>query len=152
MKITVQRRTLTIESTQGEMSLDGIFECYTLEPRDRRFAPASITDGGPTKPYAIPVGTFFWKKYFSPKHGFEVVLIEGVPGFTSIELHPGNIPKDTLGCTVVGTTEQANFVGHSKEEFARLMAKLPDSGTIDYLDAPEPPRQQIQDNPHGDVT
>ena len=151
MKITVERRILTPESTEGEMLLDGTFECYTLEPKDRRYAITSI-DGGPVKPYAIPAAIYFWKKYLSPSHGFEVVLVEGVPGFTSIEIHPGNVPKDTLGCTVVGTFEQQNFVGHSKEEFGRLMAKLPDSGTIEYIYAPVPPGQQIENPPNDDVT
>lgn len=151
MNITVQREPLTPQSTPGKMSLDGVFECYTLEPRNKIYAP--MIGGVAQKPYAIPAGSFFWRKVMSPEHGFEVVLIQGVPGFTGIEIHPGNIPKNTRGCTVVGTIQEQNFVGHSQEEFARLMAKLPDSGTIDYLDAPpvQQPDQSVQSNPQSSV-
>jgi Family of unknown function (DUF5675) len=152
VRITVQRETETVESTEGQMFLDGLFECYTLEPRNKRFAPTSITDAGPEKPYAIPAGIEYpWIKYFSPDHGFEVVRLRNVPGFTAIEIHPGNFPKDTLGCTVVGMIEQENFVGHSQEEFARLMAKLPSSGTILYLDPASVPGKGNQQPPHADV-
>ena len=143
MKITVQRKTLTPQSTEGEMFLDGLFECYTLEPP---------TLDPPTKPRAIPADTYPWRKYFSPDHGIEVVLVENVPGFTGIEIHPGNFPRDTLGCTVVGTIEQENFVGHSQEEFARLMAKLPASGTITYRDPANIPGKPAQQEPQSQVS
>lgn len=146
MKITVQRRIQTPQSTEGDLFLDGIWECYTLEPRDRKFAPASITDGGPTKPYAIPAGTYSWQKQMSAHFGFEVVAVLNVPGFTGIEIHPGSLPQNTLGCTLVGSIEQQNFIGHSQEEFTRLMSLLPASGTIAYLDvvpAAPPPNQQV---------
>lgn len=143
MKITVQRKTLTPQSTQGEMFLDGLFECYSLEPRDRKFAPTSITDGGSEKPYAIPAGTYPWRKYQSPELGYEDVLIEDVPGFTGVEIHIGNFPRNTKGCTLVGSVEQQDFVGHSKEEFGRLMLKLPASGQITYLDPPAAPADPL---------
>ena len=142
MKITIQRKTLTPESTTGELFLDAMYECVTLEPP---------TLEPPAKPRAIRAGTYFWEKRTSPHFGFETVWVLGVPDFVAIEIHPGNFPKDTLGCTLVGTFEQQNFVGHSKEEFARLTAKLPDSGTIDYLDAPASPGEKVQDNPQAGV-
>ena len=117
------------------MFLDGLFQCYTLEP------PKEIP---PTKPRAIDAGTYPWKKYMSPKLGIEVVLLMNVPDFDAVEIHPGNDAEDTLACTVVGMIESENFVGHSREAFAELMAKLPTSGTITYLDPPEtPPGQQV---------
>lgn len=136
MKITIQRRILTNESTEGEMFLDGLFEAYTLEPP---------TLDPPAKPRAIRAGTYFWEKRTSPHFGFPTVWVLGVPDFVNIEIHPGNFPQDTLGCTLVGTFEQQNFVGHSKEAFADLMRKIPDSGTIDYKDAPA-------EQPNSDIT
>jgi Family of unknown function (DUF5675) len=143
MRITVLRDEPTPQSTEGTMYLDGRFECYTLEPP---------TLQPPTKPRAIPAGVYNWQKYLSPKMGFEVILLLNVPDFTGVEIHPGNDPDDTIACTVVGTVEQDNFVGHSREAFAELMAKLPDSGTIDYVDkAAAAVRQQDQNNPDAGV-
>lgn len=124
--LTVQRGPVDSVATQGQMFIDGLFECYTLEPP---ILPA------PTKPRAIPAGVYNWVKYFSPHFGFEVIAILNVPGFFGVEIHPGNYPADTHGCTIVGSIEGKDFVGHSDVEFAALMAKLPDSGQITYVDA-----------------
>ncbi len=132
MKITVQRRLLTPQSTEGDLYLDGGWECYTLEP------PVLPP---PTKPRAISAGTFHWEKRMSPHFGFETVWVLNVPDFEDIEIHPGNMPANTLGCTLVGSIQQQNFVGHSQEEFARLMSLLPASGTVEYLDPVAPNSQ-----------
>ena len=138
VNITVQRDPPSPESTQGQMFLDGAFECFTLEPP---------TLPPPTKPRAIGAGTYHWEKRMSPHFGFETVWVLGVPDFVNIEVHPGNVPANTAGCCLVGSVEQQNFVGHSKEEFARLMSRLPASGEITYLDAPasaaQPPDQSV---------
>lgn len=126
MTITVQRKSYTPLSTQGEMFLDGVHECYTLEPR---------RDQSQGKPYCIPAGTYPWSKKISLHFGFKTIWLSNVLGFTDIEIHPGNFPLDTHGCTLVGETEGLNYVGMSDAEFAYLMAKLPDSGQITYLDA-----------------
>lgn len=132
------------------MFLDGLFECYTLEPPAILYA--RIVDQVAQKPYAIPAGTYPWRKYMSPDHGFEVVLVENVPGFEGVEIHPGSLPQNTLGCTLVGMVEQQNFVGHSQEEFARLMAKLPASGTITYRDPANIPGKPAQQEPQSQVS
>ena len=143
MNIVVQRGPVTPQLTEGQMFLDGLFECYTLEPP--MLEP-------PAKPRAIGAGTYPWKKYMSPKLGIEVVLLTSVPDFVAVEIHPGNDPEDTLACTVVGMIEQENFVGHSREAFAELMAKLPASGTITYRDPAGVPGQQIQQDPQARVS
>ncbi len=56
VKITVQRRLLTPQSTEGDLYLDGGWEAYTLEPRDIIFAPR--IDEVSEKPYAIPSGSY----------------------------------------------------------------------------------------------
>lgn len=136
MKITIQRRILTPQSTEGDLFLDGGWEAYCLEP------PVLPP---PIKPRAIPAGEYSWRKYLSPRLGYEVVLVENVPDFIGVEIHIGNFAADTSGCLLVGSIQQQNFVGHSKEEFALLMEALPTSGTIEYFDAPaaNPPSHSI---------
>ena len=107
------------------MAIDGLHQCYTLEPRK---------DKSQGKPFCIPAGVY---KYFvgpSPHFGFDVIHLVNVPGFVDIEIHPGNTPADTHGCTVVGTIQSANFVGHSVEAFQALLAKIPPQGEITYGD------------------
>lgn len=127
MNITVNRGPGDENATPGQMLLDGIFECFTLEPR---------RDQSKGKPYLTPAGTYAWIKAQSLDLDRLVVCVLNVPGFTGIEIHPGNFPSNTRGCTLVGKTEAVDFVGYSDEEFADLMAKLPDSGEITYQDAP----------------
>ena len=125
MIITVQRKTLTPQSTRSEVFLDGLFCCYGLEPP---------TLPPPAKPRAIPAGTYPWYKAQSAHFGCETVWLQDVPDFEDVEIHFGNAPDDTRGCLLVGSMESANFVGHSREAFAELMQRLPATGTIQYLD------------------
>jgi hypothetical protein len=67
--------------------------------------------------------------------------VEQVPDFTDIMIHPGNWPKNTDGCTVVGGILGDNYVGESDVEFNALYLKIVDalaegSQTITYLDPP----------------
>lgn len=51
----------------------------------------------------VPAGTYQAKRIFSPKHGFFVFCLQDVPNRANVEIHPGNTPKDTLGCILLGT-------------------------------------------------
>lgn len=96
------------------MFVDGAFFCYTLEPPKRENI----------KPRAIPPGTYELTIRFSPKHGRLIPHVENVPGFSEIEIHIGNYPKDTEGCCLVGTTRSLDFVGGSHGAFDTLFAKM----------------------------
>jgi Family of unknown function (DUF5675) len=117
MNLTVQRRWLTLNSTQGELSIagDDRFKLYTLEP---------VTRADTVKPRAIPAGTYPLTIRYSPKHGRLIPHVEDVPGFEEIEIHIGNFPKDTIGCTVVGRTRQADAVLQSHAAFDDLFGRL----------------------------
>lgn len=128
MLLTVKRIRATPESTQGEMLIDGAFECYTLEPR---------MDRSQGKPYAVPAGTYPYAVAPSLHFGRNVIRIAGIPGFDNIEVHPGNFPADTHGCCLVGATEAENFVGRSDAEFNDLLTKIVPVGRIQYVD-PDP--------------
>jgi hypothetical protein len=113
--LTIIRDQLTQQSTGGQLFIDGVFQCFTLEP---------VTRNDQVKPRAIPEGTYDLDISFSPKHGRDVPHVENVPGFTEIELHIGNFPKDTEGCCLLGQTRSADFVGQSHGAFDALFAKL----------------------------
>jgi Family of unknown function (DUF5675) len=121
MNITVLRDTYTDNSVTGEMSVDGVFECFTLEPR---------SDRSQGKPYCIPSGTYVVLLKPSPHFGCTTPHLQNVPGFDEIEIHWGDFPKDTIGCTVVGQARTEDAVWQSKLAFDALMAKLAMAATI----------------------
>lgn len=137
MKLTVFRQLGTANSTPGVLEVNGIFQCYTLEPR---------ADQSQGKPFCIPAGSYQVALEVSPKftakygHEFVTPHVLNVPGFEAIEIHIGNYPKDTEGCLLVGETRSADMVGNSALAFESLMTLLrsaKDGITIDYV-APMP--------------
>jgi len=126
MNITVERKLFTPNSTIGEMSLNGTFFCYTLEPR---------ADQSQGKPFCIPAGRYTVTLAFSPRFEMTTPHVMNVPGFQEIEIHPGNYPRDTEGCCLVGATHDVDFIGNSRNTFTKLMAQLQGPITITYKDA-----------------
>lgn len=107
---------MTGESVQGVLAVDSQVECWTLEPaRTNPYHP-----GHP----CIPAGEYPIILSFSPHFKMVTPELVGVPGRSDIRIHPGNYPKDSLGCILVGDTRQPNFVGLSKAAFASLMTLL----------------------------
>ena len=106
---------LTDQSTISRLSVDGAFECYTLEDAVR---PVKIF--GET---AIPAGTYPVVLYQSPKHGL-VPLLVGVPNYDHVEIHPGNDAADTEGCILPGMTFTRDWVSSSVTAFNRLLPQI----------------------------
>lgn len=125
MLVTVQRAWYTEKSTCGMLALDGIFECFTLEPR---------RDQSQGKPFCIPAGTYDVIVEQSPRFQQPTPHLQNVPGFDYIELHPGNFPGDTHGCTLVGQEHATDDVSNSRAAFEQLMSKLPQKFQIVYID------------------
>lgn len=82
------------------------------------------------KPRAIPAGTYFVTLYKSPHLGYTVPLLHDVDDFSEVEIHIGNLPRDTRACILVGLRREGNSVGYSKSAFDLLMATLKDAETI----------------------
>lgn len=139
MKWVVQRRSSDPEAVTGELLIDGQHECWTLEPP---YGPASV------KPRAIPAGSYPLTVRFSLEHQRLLPHVEDVPGFEEVEIHVGNFPKDTKGCTLVGTVQGKDFILRSAEEFERLFQKIQDAVSaeaqhISYLDPAPPTRSDV---------
>jgi hypothetical protein len=120
VNVKVQREFLTSKSTIGRLFLLGAggqadFQCYTLEP---------VQLHEDVKPRAIPSGTYELTLRNSPKHGRLIPHVENVPGFSEIEMHIGNFPRDTEGCTLVGKTREVDSIGLSHAAFDALFEKL----------------------------
>ncbi len=76
------------------------------------------------KPYAIPLGTYHVVLAWSPKFQCLTPHIEDVPGFTSVEIHWGDCPKDTEARLMVGNSHSEDFIGGTRSAFVALMVKL----------------------------
>ena len=113
MNITVKRKWFSDKSCIGEMSIDGVFQCFTLERTE--------DDTGHD---AIPVGTYGVRMTFSPRFKQAMPVLIGVPGRSEIRIHWGNDPDDTEGCLLVGTTRGVDFIGHSRDAFNEFMLAL----------------------------
>lgn len=121
MQLQLVRKIFTDKSTIGELSVDGAFECFTLEDPVR---PKKIT--GET---AIPAGTYEVAVTFSNTFQKFLPLLLNVPNFEGIRIHTGNTPKDTIGCILVGEGKGADSVISSRLAFAPLFEKSkPSSG------------------------
>jgi Family of unknown function (DUF5675) len=128
MNILVERKWFTDNSTCGQTSLDSKTFCYTLEPR---------ADQSHGKPFCIPAGSYQVVLAFSPRFNMITPHVMDVPGFEEIEIHPGNYPRDTEGCCLIGATRAVDFVGNSRETFAKLMPQLQTGPiSITYVDLP----------------
>lgn len=110
------RSTFTDKSTIGELQFDDVFECYTLEDTVRDKKIAKIT--------AIPAGRYEVIINFSNRFQKNMPLLMNVPNFRGIRIHPGNTPKHTEGCLLVGKTKAANFVGNSRQAYKQVYALI----------------------------
>ena len=118
LNLVVTRKIFDDVSTIGELSINGVFECYTLEDTVRALG---VKVDGKT---AIPLGIY--KVILDMSTRFKRIMphVLDVLGFEGIRIHCGNTDADTEGCLLVGRTEGKDFIGHSKEEFDALFLKL----------------------------
>lgn len=120
MHISLVRTELLPDRTLGTLMVDGTFECFTLEDAVRE---PGVKIPGNT---AIPLGdyevTFTWSPHFQQT----MPLINHVPGFEGIRIHPGNSPADTEGCVLVGTGFSADRVDltGSRDAYTILEGKI----------------------------
>ncbi len=118
MKLTLIRDKSLGSSTLGHLSVDGVFQCVTLEDITRPIKVAGKT--------AIPTGTYEVQLTMSNRFKKVLPLLLKVPNFEGVRIHCGNTSEDTEGCILVGKTigGDRNSIGSSKLAFAELMTKM----------------------------
>jgi len=124
MEIEVRRYPSAKGATLGEMFVNGVFECYTLEDEVREVPGEPVSAWKIPGKTAILRGRFEVTITFSPHFGCPLPLLNGVPGFTAVRIHWGNKAADTDGCVLVGQTKEANLIYESRAAFAVLFAKI----------------------------
>lgn len=121
MEIKLVRKIFTEKSTIGELFINGIFECYTLEDKDRKLEAGGVKKYGIT---AIPRGKYTLINSFSNRFQKYLPEVLNVPGFAGIRIHPGNKAEDSEGCLLVGVSKNVDFVSDSRKAFASLFTKI----------------------------
>lgn len=120
MEITVERKYKKPKYIIGNMLVDGRWYCNTLEPPEGT-ATETVTCGSRK---AIATGTYKVKMQWSPKFGKMLPCLQDVPGRSSILIHAGNYPRDTVGCILVGMNTKVGMVLNSRDCLARLLNKI----------------------------
>lgn len=123
MELRLVRSNLNDERTIGSLYVNNVFECFTLEDRDRKLEIGGVKVKTKT---AIPLGVYNVVITMSNRFKKLLPLVENVPQFEGIRIHPGNTEADTEGCILVGTIRgtEANAVLNSRATFAKLLPKL----------------------------
>lgn len=112
MQLLLQRQPSTPCATFGTLTIDGIFECYTLEP-------AQESGKGP-----IPQGLYNLAITHSTRFARPMPLLTNVEGFEGIRIHPGNTGDDTHGCILVGEHLGKYEITDSRLAFGILFQKI----------------------------
>lgn len=119
MTLTLFRRWRDGDATIGELFVgDGAERfAYTLEDR---------VHGGPKIPgqTAIPAGKYPIVLTHSPRFQCEMPLLCDVPDFEGVRVHPGNTPKDTDGCILVGYGRGRASITESRLAYSALLGKI----------------------------
>lgn len=125
MDLLVQREPSTLTSTPGTLSIDGSFECFTLEDLVREVHGQPVATWKVADKTAIPVGTYAVTIDFSNRFQRQMPHVLNVSGFDGIRIHSGNTAADTDGCILLGTTRNgSDNVSGSRDAYARFFPKL----------------------------
>ena len=124
MVLQLNRTYLGDTFTEGELSIDGVFECFTVEDTDRHLEDGGVKVQNQT---AIPRGEYPVTISMSNRFKRFLIAVENVPGFSGIRIHSGNSSKDTEGCIIVGAINKRDnddWVGQSRIAYKKLHKKV----------------------------
>lgn len=128
MELILKRDTFTEISTIGSLSIDGKFECYILEDKDRGLIDTmSIAEIVGTKIYgktAIPYGRYEVDWTMSARFKIMMPILKNVKGYEGIRIHKGNSEIDSLGCLLCGTKKASNRITESTAATNKLYTKI----------------------------
>jgi hypothetical protein len=128
MELELTRSAKTSKSTIGELTINGVFECFVLEDRDRGLRQGMTTSElmalKVKTQTAIPTGRYEIVISFSDRFKKMLPLLLDVPAFAGIRIHPGNTDENTEGCLLTGKTKSPDMVGNSRVAFTALFDKI----------------------------
>lgn len=123
MIIKCYRRSFGERFTEGDLFVDGVLFCYTLEDRAIDWTKEKKVPGKT----AIPVGKYKVTINRSNRFKRDMIQLLDVPHFEGIRVHAGNTVADTEGCPLVGmvkTSPNDGYIQESKRAEAKLFAEV----------------------------
>ncbi len=108
MELLLTRRPATDGAILGDLFVDGLRQCFTLERAGVEISPGR---------YRVVITA-------SARFGRMLPLIEGVPGRSGLRIHPLNFPQESDGCIGVGQEATVTSVEHSRLAMAALQPKI----------------------------
>jgi hypothetical protein len=128
MELKVLRKEFSGKTTIGELFINDVFFCYTLEDVDRNlYATMTKQEIETNKVYgktAIPYGKYEVVMTWSNKFKCIMPLVNNVPGYLGIRIHKGCSEVDTLGCLLVGMKKSVDKISNSTDAFNKLYKLL----------------------------
>jgi hypothetical protein len=128
MNILILRRWKTQNSTISDLYIDGVWNCFILEDRDRGLKDSMTADEIKAikvkHETAIPEGKYRIGLHKSPRFRKTLPHIQKVKGFDYILIHAGTDKGDSSGCLLPGLSRSTDFVGSSRIAFEALNKKI----------------------------
>ena len=128
MELQLKRETFTDESTIGSLSIEGKFECFILEDKDRGLNDnLTLEQILKVKVYgktAIPYGRYEVDWTMSARFKVFMPILLNVKGYSGIRIHKGNTEIDSLGCLLCGTRKKNNMITESTLATRNLYTKI----------------------------
>jgi len=128
MELQLKREIFTDESTIGSLTIDGKFECFILEDKDRGLNDTlTLEQILRVKVYgktAIPYGRYEIEWTMSARFKVFMPILLNVVGYAGIRIHKGNTEVDSLGCLLCGTRKKSNMITESTLATRNLYAKI----------------------------
>jgi hypothetical protein len=117
MKLSLVRNPSDGISTIGQLCIDGMLYCHTLERPAVQIPigtyPIELTDSLDLT-CQCPDGTI---SHLLP-------LLDNVPGRSAIRIHGGNYPRDSEGCILVGFQVGQDSIFESQNALEGLMTQI----------------------------
>ena len=138
MKLLLDRIYKGPNYTIGKLSINGVYECDTLEDVDRGLTSQMSLDEIKSKKIygntAIPTGTYivnmntvspkFKDRIWAKPYNGILPRLEKVLGYEGVLIHVGNDQEATSGCILVGENKIKGKVINSTATFHELMTVL----------------------------
>lgn len=128
MELKLKREVFTDNSSIGSLYVDGVFECYILEDRDRGLSDTmSLEKIAGTKVYGktcIPYGRYEVDWTMSARFKKMMPILLNVKGYVGIRIHAGNTEIDSLGCLLCGRLKLNDRISESTLATNRLYKKI----------------------------
>lgn len=107
MKLLLQRDFKGLRYTLGQLFVDQVKFCETLEDAVREVPGVPVDEWKVPGKTAIPAGTYRVTLAPSPRFKKMMIRLLDVPGFDGILIHDANTEDDVDGCIGVGQVRMA---------------------------------------------